>query len=369
MSIIDSHFHWYPRSLFERLCDQRGFPRAERNGDGFSYRYDGGKSFANMPAVWLDLERGLEAAQAATGPDTAVVATAGVLSGLLDQLPLADASEIAAEYNEQMAQAQRRYPGRFYGTAYVPLGDTDEAVRLTDHAVNELGLVGVNLPAVTDQETIDTARLDGFYQRVEELGVPLIVHPTDYVYGHQFDGYDSAIFLTIGRLIDSSVTILRLIFSGVLERHSALKVIHTHAGGLLPYQAGRIDKNVYRSSEITGLPHAPSDYMKRIFVDTVAPQELTIRTALEFYGSGNVLYGTDYPCWSPAKAIQVIDDAHLGAAERESVLRRNAESVLNLAEDGARPPTMRTSNADTESSLSALAVSTPDPRSAHSSTR
>ena len=34
MHIIDSHFHWRPRSLLEWACKSKGYPRAERDGQG-----------------------------------------------------------------------------------------------------------------------------------------------------------------------------------------------------------------------------------------------------------------------------------------------------------------------------------------------
>ena len=38
MRIIDSHFHWWPRGIFEQLCKRSGYPRAERNSrGGYSY--------------------------------------------------------------------------------------------------------------------------------------------------------------------------------------------------------------------------------------------------------------------------------------------------------------------------------------------
>jgi aminocarboxymuconate-semialdehyde decarboxylase len=276
--------------------------------------------------VWFDLEAGLAATDAVTGPDTAVVCTTGVLSGLLDQMPPTEAVDEAYAYNTEIASAQREHSGRFFGTAAVPLLDTDEALAVLDHAVGELGLRGVNLPPMSGDETVDAKRLEPFYARVAELGVPLIVHPTDIAFGVALDGYDQALQRTIGRLLDSSVTVLRLIFGGVLERHPGLKVVQTHAGGLLPYQAGRIDKN----ARIAALPEAPSTYLKRLFVDTVAPQALTIRTAVEFFGADHVLYGTDHPCWSQRAAVDVIEEAGLTDRDRERVMSANAPAVFDL---------------------------------------
>jgi aminocarboxymuconate-semialdehyde decarboxylase len=328
MRVVDSHYHWYPRDHFEKLAALAEYPRAVRDSDGYKYYFNNGRSYVPLPAVWFDLEAGLAAADAAAGGPVTVVVTTGVLAGLLDQLPPAAAAEFAADYNERLAQAQRDHPGRLFGTAAVPLGDTADAVAVLDHAVTELGLVGVNLPPVTTgAESVDAARLEPFYDRVEELGVPLIVHPTDLVFDEVLAGYETGIQRSLGRLIDSSVTVLRLIFSGIMERHPNLKVMHTHGGGVLPYQAGRIDKN----ARIKGLPELPSTYLRRTYVDTVAPQELTIRTAVEFYGADHVIYGTDYPCWAPKAAVDVIDGAGLCAADKAKVLGGNAAELLGIS--------------------------------------
>jgi aminocarboxymuconate-semialdehyde decarboxylase len=326
MRTVDSHFHWFPRSHFEHMAARAEHPRTERVGDGYRYYYNEGRGFLPLPAVWFDLDAGLAASEAATGPDTAVVCTTGVLSGLLDQLPTTDAIDTAFAYNEEIAKAQRTHRDRFFGTAAVPLQDTAQALAVLDHAVAELDLRGVNLAPVTAGDPIDVGRLDPFYARVAELGVPLIIHPTDLVFGEMLADYGDALQRTIGRLFDSSVTVLRLIFAGVMERHPDLKIIQTHGGGLLPYQAGRIDKNARQA----GIPLPPSDYLKRIFVDTVTPQALTVRTALEFYGPDKVIYGTDHPCWSPKAAVDVLEEAGLSAEQRTAIQSTNVGAVLDL---------------------------------------
>jgi len=102
----------------------------------------------DLPPVWFDLPQGL-ADSAAAVPDVTVICTTGVVSGLLGRLPITQAAPIAREYNEQLAKAQAKYPGRFYGTANIPLNDTGQAIAMVDEAVKEFGLAGVNLAAVT----------------------------------------------------------------------------------------------------------------------------------------------------------------------------------------------------------------------------
>ena len=327
MRTVDTHFHWFPRSHLEYMAARAEHPRTERVGDGYRYHYNEGRDFLPLPAVWFDLDAGMAASEAATGPDTVVVCTTGVLSGLLDQLPAKESIDTAVAYNEEIAKAQRTHRGRFFGTAAVPLQDTEQALTVLDHAVRDLDLRAVNLAPVTADGPIDLARLEPFYACVAELGVPLIIHPTDLVFGEMLADYGFALQRTIGRLFDSSVTVLRLIFSGVMDRYPELKVIQTHGGGLLPYQAGRIDKNARQE----GLAQAPSEYLKRIFVDTVTPQALTVRTAVEFYGPDNVIYGTDHPCWSPKAAIDVLGEAGLGDEQLTKIRSTNVDAVLDLS--------------------------------------
>jgi aminocarboxymuconate-semialdehyde decarboxylase len=329
MRAIDTHFHWYPESIYEKLAQRSGYPRAVQVGDGYRYLYSADQG-GDRSRIWLDLEGGFAASEGASGAETTVVNTTGTFQGLLDQLPLREALDVAADYNEQVAANQRRFPGRFYGTAAIPLQDTNEALALLDHTIGTLGLVGVNLPALTGGEPIDTPRLDPFYARVAELGVPLIVHPTDVVFAEALSAYNGDLFRAIGRTLDTSVTILRLIFSGTMERYPHLKVLHTHSGGLLPYQVGWIDKSPYADRGIASLPHATSEYIKRMYVDTVAPYPLTIRTAIEFYGLDHIVYGTDYPCWSCSKSFDVLNGSGLTEAQIEQILSVNATRLFNL---------------------------------------
>ncbi|HEX3790050.1 MAG TPA: amidohydrolase family protein [Pseudonocardiaceae bacterium] len=327
MRAVDTHFHWFPPSHVEKMARRAENPRCVPHGDGYRYYYNEGRSFLPLPGIWFDLAAGLAASSEATGPDTAVVCTTGVLSGLLDQLPGTEGIDEAFAYNEEIGKAQREYQGTFFGTAMIPLQDTDSALAVLEHAVGELDLRAVNLAPMTGAETVDLPRLEPFYARVAELGVPLVIHPTDLAFGQVLDGYDQAIQRTVGRLLDSSVTVLRLIFSGVLERNPELRVVQTHGGGLLPYQAGRIDKN----ARIKSLPKLPSDYLRGVYTDIVAPQALTLRVAAEFFGLDHVLYGTDYPCWNQAAALSTLHEAFPEESDRTQVLATNAPAIFNLS--------------------------------------
>ncbi len=328
MRIVDSHFHWWPRSIFEQLCKRSGYPRAEVNDiGGYAYwRREDSAEPLNIWGEWFDLDKQLEHMDG-LGHEVDVVCSIGPFSVHFSDVPADQGRDDAMLWNEEMAGAQRRYPGRVWASAAVPLTDTDIAIEVFDHAINELGLMGVNLPgSVGSDPRIDADRLEPFYARVAEAGVPMFLHPTDAVFQDMLQGYDGALHLSLGRVIEVSVAAMRLVLSGILDRHPDLTVVMSHTGGALPYQSGRMDKN----GKAAKLPEPPSTYIKRLYSDTVSPHMAGIRYAIEYFGVDRVMYGSDYPCWMPAEALRYLEEVGLPPADREKILNTNARRILGL---------------------------------------
>ena len=329
MHIIDSHFHWWPRSIFDALCKRSGYPRAEADGKG-GYRYWRSENarceHLHVWKEWFDLDEQL-AHMDGLGHQVDVVCSIGPFSVHFSDLPAEEGRDAAIAWNEEMASAVRRHPGRVWASAAVPLVDTRIAIEVLDDAVNRLGLMGVNLPgSVGADPRIDAPRLEPFYARVAELGLPMFLHPTDAVFADMLDGYDGALHLSLGRVIEVSVAAMRLVFSGLMERHPGLKVVMSHTGGALPYQSGRMDKN----GGAAKLPQPPSSYLHRMFTDTVSPHSAGMKFAIEYYGIDNVMYGTDYPCWDPATALKLLAEIDLSEADKRKLFYDNARRILGL---------------------------------------
>ena len=329
MHIIDSHFHWWPTSVFETLLKRKGFPRVERDGKG-GYIYhreeNPGDYVLGTWDEWFHLDKQLEHMDS-LGHDIDVVCSIGPFSVAFSELPPEEGRDLAMMWNEEMAGAQRKYPGRVWASAAIPMQDTKIALEVLDHAVNDLGLMGVNLPgSIGKDPRIDAERLEPFYDRVEQLGLPMFLHPTDATFVDALPGYDGALFLSLGRVVEVSVAAMRLVFSGIMERHPDLKVVMSHTGGALPYQSGRMDKNGKKAK----LPKDPSVYMKRMYTDTVSPHTAGMKFAIEYYGVDHVMYGTDYPCWSPAAALNYFEAIGLSQADKEKIMYHNARRILNL---------------------------------------
>jgi aminocarboxymuconate-semialdehyde decarboxylase len=328
MHIIDSHFHWWPRSVLDEFCKRKDYPRAEvNNRGGYAYRRGATRGQpVNSWAEWFDLDKQLEYMDG-LGHQVDVVCSIGPLSVAFSDLEPELGRDLATMWNEEMAGVQKKYPGRLWASAAVPLVDTRIAIEVLDHAVNELGLMGANLPgSVGSDPRIDHPRLEPFYDRVEALGVPLFLHPTDAIFEELLEGYGGALYLSLGRVIEVSTAASRLILSGIMERHPALKIVMSHTGGALPYQSGRMDKN----TKAAQLPQPVSTYIRRMYTDTVSPHVPGMKFAIEYFGIDNVMYGTDYPCWDPAACLQLLGEIGLSQDDKDKLFYRNARRILGL---------------------------------------
>jgi aminocarboxymuconate-semialdehyde decarboxylase len=328
MHIIDAHFHWWPRAIFDKLCQRAEFPKARVNKrGGYDYmRRSASGQHLNSWAEWFDLDEQF-AYMDKLGHRVDVVCWIGPFAVAFSDMPVAEGRDYALMWNEEMAGAQKKYPGRLWASAAVPLQDTRTAIEVVDDAVNRLGLMGVNLPgSIGADPRIDAERLEPFYAHCEKLRLPVFLHPTDVIFQDMLDGYDGALHLSLGRVVEVSVAAMRLILSGMMERHPRLKLYMSHTGGALPYQAGRMDKN----SKAAKLPRPVQDYMKRMITDTVSPHSAGIKFAIDYYGIDNVMYGTDYPCWDPAACLKLIDEIKLSDADKQKLFYDNARRILNL---------------------------------------
>jgi len=127
---------------------------------------------------------------------------------------------------------------------------------------------------------------------------------------------------------------MRLVLSGLMERHPNLTVVLSHTGGALPYQSGRMDKN----TKAAKLPQPASHYLKRMYTDTVSPHAAGMRFAIDYYGIDRVMYGTDYPCWDPATALALLDDLALSDDDKRKLFYDNARRILGLRDPVEQSP-------------------------------
>jgi aminocarboxymuconate-semialdehyde decarboxylase len=86
------------------------------------------------------------------------------------------------------------------------------------------------------------------------------------------------------------------------------------------------------------IKHPPSHYLRRMYLDTVTYNLPAVRMVLDWMGPDRVLYGSDAPPLTSLKprAIKLIEDLDLPAAQRDAIFWANAARLLKLPMAPAR---------------------------------
>lgn len=321
---IDCQSHVFPPAYAELLTRNRG--RLQTTGGDGSYliNYWDVQRFALNLADY-SIERKLQDMDAA-GIDMSVLSVNIPSPDLLDPELALEGARICNEY---LAEVCRRHPDRFVAIASLPLNDVPAAITELDRAIDTLDLRGVFLCSNINGKPLDAPDFEPFYAHVAQRGVPLVLHPTVPTWGDAIK--EHSMIPMVGFMIDTSFAMLRLILGGVLERHPTLKVIHPHAGGVLPYLMGRVEEQTEgKGRGRDQITQPPRDYYRNVYLDLVTPSAQAIRYALEFAPTDRLLFGSDHPWVSIDTFTDLIASLNLREAELAKVMSDNACNLFRI---------------------------------------
>jgi aminocarboxymuconate-semialdehyde decarboxylase len=203
-------------------------------------------------------------------------------------------AKVSRLMNEEFVESTSKYGDRFLPLGTVPLQDTEAAVQELRYLVQELGMRGIEIGTHVEGEEISSPRLEPFWAEVEKLGAVVVIHTQGATHPQRLQGHN---FVNIiGHPFEATLAQAHLIFSGVLERYPALKIVVVHGGGYLPAYPGRIDHGWRAREDIReGVVQEPGTYLKKFFFDTMVFEPEQIKFLVDRYGADRVVLGTDYP--------------------------------------------------------------------------
>ena len=246
-------------------------------------------------------------------------------------VPLDIAVPATRMVNDGLAEYVARRPDRFVALGSVPLADGKEAAAELERCMRSLGFKGVEILTNVAGNEISEAAYAPFWQKAEELGALVLIHPNGFTEGRRFSRY--YFNNVIGNPLETTLALHHLIFDGVLERHPNLKILAVHGGGYLPAYSGRIDHAWgARSDSHAGLPQPPTAYLKKIYVDTVVFTPHQLAALVSLLGADHVIMGTDYP-FDMAEFDPIGHVASVNAFDRstfEAIVGGNAKRLLGL---------------------------------------
>lgn len=258
------------------------------------------------------------------------------------------ACAFARAYNNWMAQTFMGKSSRLQAAAVLPMQDVPEAVKELRRAVTELGMVAGMLNGGLDHLLGDEVYWP-LYEEAERLDCPVVSHGgpgrgpgfnVDYM---GFGGFTE--MHTLHQPINNLLQLNSMVFRGVLQRFSRLKVFIAEVGcEWVPYWMDRADEE-WEFSQLPGaLPGAPkpSEAIKsgRVFFQA-ADYERNLASIAPMIGADNLVFSSDYPhelgSKTPGEINEAFDaleqslDGNGGNGLTEKVFNLNAHRLYRLS--------------------------------------
>ncbi len=302
---IDVHTHAQPKEYLDTLLASGRYETVRDPGGQLVVREKGSRFLTITPQMHDPAQRVEE--MDATGIDMQIISVTTPQVYFLSGQPAVDLARICNDY---LAEMVRQYPTRFRALASVPLtADPDAAVQEFERCLDELDMVGAIVGANIDGRPIDDPAFAPFYEVLNQRKSTMLVHPMVPAGIEVMNQY--ALAPLVGFMMDTTLAVARLIFSGFFDTYPDINVIVGHLGATAPYLAGRLDIGYRSYPDCKGISTSPSEYLKRMYLDTVSFHTPALHCAAETVGADRIVFGSDYPhvIGDVAGATKVIEES------------------------------------------------------------
>lgn len=231
-----------------------------------------------------------------------------------------EAAALCWEGNEELIAMRRSDPDMFEAAVLmVPMNNMDEAVRIVREQVRpNADVVGVQIFTRALGQSIADERFRPLFAALADAGVPAWLHPV-------FDARKPDNNIVFSWEYELTQAMLQMVQADLLQELPNLKIICHHAGAMVPFFAGRVDRI---------LPPAQAADMRRFYVDTAIlgnPRALDL--AVDYYGVNHVLFGTDaplgiLPAGATKEILAAIDNMHVSEADKDAIRHDNYQRLI-----------------------------------------
>ena len=214
----------------------------------------------------------------------------------------AQSRRLARACNEYGAKLVSDHPTRFGLFAAVPLPDVDAALAEIAYAYDTLKTDGIALFTSYGDKWLGNP---GFRPVMEELNrrrAVVTVHPTAADCCRNLAYAPGVGPGSIEYGTDTTRAIMGVAFSGDAVRYPDIRFIWSHAGGTVPFLAGRIEGAASGAKE--ALPNGFAAELKKFFYDLAgAANRGAMASLLQVVAPTQIVFGTDFPPGGTSAAV------------------------------------------------------------------
>lgn len=238
-------------------------------------------------------------------------------------------------FNNWVAKLVKGHEDRLKPIGVMPWGHPEAILGELKYCVNELGFRAIHLTPYTHKLTIDNEVFFPFYEEVQRMDVPLMLHVASF--GELINKYDNFFAMhVLGRPFNTTAGLVALVIGGIFERFPKLRVAFFECSAeWILYWMHRMDDDYSRmKSGFAGrVSMAPSEYCKRNCYVTCEADEELLAHAIEHFSEDRILMATDYPHFDseyPGTRQEIMDRTDITQIQKEKIVSKNAEEFLRL---------------------------------------
>jgi predicted TIM-barrel fold metal-dependent hydrolase len=272
-TIIDWHAHHTAPEIADRIKELTG---KRPHIDAYDSP-DLGKRVREMDEAGLDLQL--------------VCQGAGVYA---DQLPATQALEIVRQSNDVLAERVARHKDRLMGITALSLKNIEASVQEVERTAAQGFRAVLLYPHVDGEMLVDTPAMEPIFAKISELDLPIFLH-----------GAGTAQDPTLARLEDGGAGVayavlsdgevaeccLRMIASGLFDRHPNLRIVIRSSGGGIPLLLHRF---FWKHKGPQGEKRYSEIFLEHFFIDCASSDARTLAFLIDKLGDNNIVFGSDY---------------------------------------------------------------------------
>jgi len=252
------------------------------------------------------------------------------------KLPADTAAAMTRRINDRLHQSISAHKQRLAAFAALPTAVPDAAADELERTTKELGFKGAMLHGLANGKFLDGKQFWPIYARAEQLDVPIYLHPAHPQPDVQRIYYDDYVkdFPMVARpawgyTVETATLAIRLVLSGVFERHPKLKIILGHLGETLPFLIWRIDQALKRPGQKS---MSFRDIFSNNFYITTSGNfsNPALLCCVMEMSVDHILFAVDWPFVLNPPAMEWIGTVPLSDADKAKILSGNAKQLLRM---------------------------------------
>ncbi len=232
---------------------------------------------------------------------------------------------LARACNDAQAGIVHRHPDRFGFFAILPLPDLRATLREIDYAFDQLGADGVAMMTHYGGEYIGSPAYWPVFEELDRRRAVAFFHP---VAPEGYRGFSGVSLSTLEFPFDTTRALMSMLHSGAIERFANVRMIFSHAGGAMPYLAGRTAVLSQRNPNFVLRGEKLVPALRNVFYDVTQSISAPTFAALSALAPAeNLMFGSDCPFAKEPQvraALTELDHLGLDRPARDRIERNNA---------------------------------------------